>query len=176
MVVEPRRPGVEYVVTHAPRPDGDVLLIVTNDGAREFRLMRTPVATPGREHWEELVGEDPEERLESADVFAHHVVLGLRRDGNPLLRIVRRDGSEVALDVHAGEEAAFIGLSRNEVYDTRSVLVRVESYTSPPPGTTSTWTRASGPCASSWRCRPTTRRRTSPSGSRSRRRTASWSR
>ena len=46
-VVEPRRPGVEYLVAHAPRADGDVLLIVTNDGATEFRLMRTPVATPG---------------------------------------------------------------------------------------------------------------------------------
>ena len=37
------RPGVEYRVAHAPRPDGDRLLIVTNDGAPEFRLMRAPV-------------------------------------------------------------------------------------------------------------------------------------
>ena len=131
-VVEPRRPGVEYLVAHAPRPDGDVLLIVTNDGATEFRLMRTPVATPGRDHWEELVGEDPEERLEAAEVFAQHVVLRLRRDGNPLLRIVRRDGSEIAIDVHAGQEAAYIGMGHNEVYDTSSVLVLVESYSSPP--------------------------------------------
>ncbi len=132
VLVEPRRPGIEYHVSHAPRADGDVLLIVTNDGAPEFRLMRAPVATPGREHWEELVGEDAAERLEGAEVFAEHVVLELRRDGNPLLRIVRRDGSESALDVHAGEEAAQIRLGRNEVYDTRTVTIRVESYTSPP--------------------------------------------
>ncbi len=132
VVVEPRRPGIEYQVTHAPRADGDVLLIVTNDGAPEFRLMRTLVATPGRAHWEELVGEDPSERLEGAEVFANHVVLQVRREGNPLLRIVRRDGSETAIDVHSGSEAAFIGLGRNEVYDTISVQVLVESYTDPP--------------------------------------------
>ncbi len=109
-----------------------MLLIVTNDGATEFRLVRTPVATPGKEHWEELVGEDPEERLEAAEVFAHHVVLRLRRDGNPLLRIVRRDGTEIAIDVHAGLESAYIGMAHNEVYDATSVLVLVESYSSPP--------------------------------------------
>ena len=79
--------------------------------------MRAPVATPGRAHWEELVGEDPEERLESADVFAQHVVLRLRRDGHPLLRIVGRDGSESAIDVHPGQEAGYIGLHHNEDYD-----------------------------------------------------------
>ncbi len=131
-LVQGRRPGIEYYVSHAPRPDGDVLLIVTNDEAREFRLMRTPVTKPAREHWEELVGEDSAERLESVEVFAQHVVMSLRRDGNPLLRIVRRDGSEEAIDVHAGLEAAQIRLARNEVYDTGTVSIRVESYTAPP--------------------------------------------
>ncbi len=131
-IVEPRRLGIEYSVSHAPGRDDDVLLIVTNDGAREFRLMRAPVASPGRQFWEELVGEDPDERLEAADVFADHVVLSLRREGNPLVRIVARDGFETALDIHPGLEAGQIRLGRNEEYAATSISVCVESYTSPP--------------------------------------------
>ncbi|HEY5031701.1 MAG TPA: oligopeptidase B, partial [Actinomycetes bacterium] len=78
-VVEPRRPGVLYSVSHAPVPDGDRLVIVTDDEAQEFRLMSAPVSSPGRASWTELVGEDAEERLMAADVFAEHVVLTLRR-------------------------------------------------------------------------------------------------
>lgn len=132
LLVASRRDGVEYFVSHAPRDDGDQLLVVTNDGAPEFRLMRTALATPGRESWEELIGEDAAERLEAAEVFEQHVVLLLRRDGNPLLRILRRDGGQSAIDVHPGLEAASIRLDRNEEYAAGSVLVVVESCTSPP--------------------------------------------
>jgi oligopeptidase B len=130
-VVQPRIPGVLYSVAHAPRADGDVLLVVTDDGATEFRLMSTPVAGPGRESWTEVVSEDPAERLVSADVFAGHVVLSLRRDGSPLLRVVRRDGSQTALDLHPGVDAGTIRLGTNEEYAAVSVTVVVESYTEP---------------------------------------------
>ncbi len=143
-VVEPRRTGVIYSVSHAPSPEdvgGDELLIVTNDEAEEFRLMRTLVATPGRESWTELVAENPAERLFAADVFAQHVVLTLRRAGAPLLRILRRDGSAEAnhfqaihpeaIDVHPGIAAGTIQLGRNDDYQVDSVLVSVESYSEP---------------------------------------------
>ncbi len=131
VVVEPRRPAVEYHVAHAPRPHGDDLLIVTNDGAPDFRLMRAPLATPGRAHWEELVAEHPEERLVSVDVFAEHLVLSLRRDGYPLLRIAPRDGLEHAIDVHCGLPGGTIALDRNEEFATDHVLVAVGSYSEP---------------------------------------------
>jgi oligopeptidase B len=132
VVVEPRRKGVEYSVAYAPRPDGDRLLIVTNDGASEFRLMTTPVATPGRAHWEELIGEHPHERLVAADVFARHVVLTLHTEGRQVLRILRRDGSETALDVNSGDPAASIELWRNEDPEVTEVTVVIESWIHPP--------------------------------------------
>ena len=132
VLVEPRRKGVEYTVAHAPRPDGDRLLIVTNDGAPEFRLVRAPLATPGREHWEELIGEHPQERLVSADVFAEHVVLTVHSQGRQILRILRRDGAESALDVGSGDPAASIALWRNEDPDATEVTVVVESWIQPP--------------------------------------------
>ena len=130
-VVSARRPGVLYSVAHAPRPDGDRLVVVTNDQAREFRLMSAAVAAPGHEGWTELVGEDPAERLLAADVFADHVVLSLRRDGAPLLRILSRDGSATALDVHPGVPAGTIRLVHSDDYQSSSFTVAVESYTEP---------------------------------------------
>ena len=42
-MIEPRRQGIEYSVEH----QGDRFLILTNDGARNFRLMAAPVSNPG---------------------------------------------------------------------------------------------------------------------------------
>ena len=41
-VIEPRRPGIEYSVTH----HGDRFFITTNDGAPNFRLVSAPVSDP----------------------------------------------------------------------------------------------------------------------------------
>ncbi len=130
-LVQERRERVQYAVAHAPGPERDELLIVTNDGATEFRLARARTDQPDRAHWEELVGEDPAERLLHADVFARHVVLTLRREGSPALRILPRDGSQTAIDVHPGVPAGTIRMGVNEEYDTDHVLVEVDSYTEP---------------------------------------------
>lgn len=133
-LVDPRREGIEYRVTHAPGPEGDDLLVVTNDTATEFRLCRAPLATPGRAHWSEVIAENPRERLVGADVFARHVVLSLRRGGSPLLRVLRRDGADWAagaFDVLPGLAAGTIRLEHNEVFDATEVQVAVESYSEP---------------------------------------------
>src|SRR4029453_51339 len=63
---EGRRGGVESFVDPLPGPDGGWLVIVTDDGAPEYKLCTAPVATPGEDHWTELVAENPRERLLSA--------------------------------------------------------------------------------------------------------------
>ena len=94
----------------------------------------------------------------AADVFAGHVVLTLRRDVVPLLRIVAsRDGSETAIDVHPGIPGGSIELTHNVDYDATSVIVAVSSYTEPTawysrrPGHRRAHARSSGR-----RCRATT--------------------
>jgi len=85
-LVERRRQGVEYRVTH----QGDRLLIVTNaDGATDFKVVEAPVATPGSDQWRELVPHRPGTKVEDVMAFADHAVRLERRDG--LLRIVVMD-------------------------------------------------------------------------------------
>ena len=94
-----RRPGVAYRAEHvrAPRRPGrpGSLLLVTDDGAPEFRLVACPVPAPRRpgptRSWREVRPEDPAERLERVDAFAGHVVASVRRGGAHVLRVLAAD-------------------------------------------------------------------------------------
>lgn len=89
-LVAAREPGVEYSVDHHHSDrDGDRFLVLSNvDGAENFALLATPVATPGREHWRVLVAHDPQVRIEGFDAFADHIVLSERADGLERLRVL----------------------------------------------------------------------------------------
>ena len=90
-----RRRGVEYHAEHVRHADGsDELLLVTNDGATEFRLARCPVPRSGDQDssaWAPVRPEDPSERLEQVDAYVGHVVLTSRTDGRNQLRILPLD-------------------------------------------------------------------------------------
>jgi oligopeptidase B len=114
-VVWPRGEGVEYTVEHAvlpstwfptaehgvgDRPDenpvadpvlggagdqGDVLLVLHNDGAENFELVVTGLpgvagVSVGPGDATVVVPHDPATRLEAVDAFAGHLVLSYRRD------------------------------------------------------------------------------------------------
>jgi oligopeptidase B len=132
-----RRAGVEYHAEHLVRPDGsDELLVVTNDGATEFRLARCPVPRDGDQDataWSAVRPEDPAERLERVDAFATHVVLTSRVAGHNRLRLLRWDdlgGPGVVVDPVSSPGS--VALARNAEFDTDRVTVRDESYLEPP--------------------------------------------
>ncbi|MGH9089588.1 MAG: S9 family peptidase [Acidimicrobiales bacterium] len=88
-LVEARRTGIEYGVEHHAGPAGEGwLVVVTNDGAEDFRVMAAPVAAPGRDRWHELVPHRSGTRVEDVDVFDRHLVISERDGGEPVLRVV----------------------------------------------------------------------------------------
>lgn len=132
--VRPRRPGVEYHVEHSRTTAGEQLLVVTDDGATEFRLLTAPISAGevgDPDNWRELVPENPAERLHHVDAFASHLVLSLRRGGTPVLRVLTLDGSLVH-NVVCSLPAGTVRLGRNELYDVSAVTVIEESYAQPP--------------------------------------------
>jgi oligopeptidase B len=145
VVVEPRRRGVEYRIDHLADAVSDTvpdskcrlgtLLIVTDDGAAEFRLMRAPVAAPGRDNWVQMHCESVaparnDTRLVSCDVLAGHLLLTLRRAGAPLLAITDLAGGQ-AREVRPAHEAGSIAVQHAEDYLASSVIVVEESLTEP---------------------------------------------
>lgn len=127
--VEPRRPGVSYHAEHARIDGQDVVLVVTDDRGTDFRLVRAPLETPGREHWTELQPARHRRRLERVDAFAGHLLLSLRGDGSPWLRVLPLGIGE-PYDLR-GAAAGTIALGRNEMFDTDTVTVVEQSYTCP---------------------------------------------
>ena len=132
-----RRKGIEYHAEHCVLPDGSsCLLVVTNDGSPEFRLMSAPVPVgAGQDHeaWTPVRAPLAGERLESAEAFASHLVLVSRADGHTRLRLLPvGDLAAPGVVVDPVSPIASVAVSRNEEFDATSVRVVDESYLMPP--------------------------------------------
>jgi oligopeptidase B len=128
-VIEPRRQGVEYSVDH----HGDRWFIVTNDDAVNFRLMDAPVATPGREHWRELIAHDDSVKLDGVDAFERHLVLYERAGGQRRIRVAQLDcdplGEITAIDQPESVSTASPGA--NHEWDTQVLRFEYSSLITP---------------------------------------------
>ena len=135
-LVEPREQGLEYHVEHHVTTTSDSLLVLTNaDGAVNFKLARTPVATPGRAHWVDVVAHRDDVRLEDVDAFATHLALSERADGLERLRLVTLDDAGVIASdrtVEMPEPVYSASLASNPEYETTLLRYRYTSLTSPP--------------------------------------------
>jgi oligopeptidase B len=110
---------------------GDLLYVVTNaDGAEDFKLCVAPVATPGRDHWVELIPHRPGVRLESAEVFADQLVLTERTQARVQLRVcdpATGEGEPLPMD----EEVYAAGVAANPRFETRTLRYLYTSLTTP---------------------------------------------
>jgi oligopeptidase B len=88
-VITPREDEHEYSIDHR----NGLWFIRTNDRGRNFRLVTAPVATPGREHWTELIPHRDSIMLEDVDLFDSFFVACEREAGLPRLRVARFSGA-----------------------------------------------------------------------------------
>ena len=127
ILVAARDPMTEYDVSH----HGDRLIILTNaGGAEDFRIVEAPLASPGREHWTDLVPHRPGVLIVGFEVYSRWLVR-LERE-NALPRIVVRDlktGEEHTIAFE--EEAYSLGLAGSYEYDTDTLRFTYSSMTTP---------------------------------------------
>jgi oligopeptidase B len=132
-VVWPRREGIEYELDHVAAgtaEDGE-LLLVTNDGAPEFRVLRAAMTTTGPRDAAELFGPEAAVRWERADVIGRHVVVSGRRDAMPFLRVLGLDSS-AWYDIGSEPPAGQVSLARNEDPTATDVRIRTQILVQPP--------------------------------------------
>ena len=125
--VEPRTTDLEYSVEH----DGFRLLILTNaDGAEDFKIVETPVATPGRDNWRDLEPHRPGRLILSITAYEDYLVRLEREFGLPRI-VIRRlsDGNEH--NIEFDEEAYSLGMSPGYEYETEFVRFTYSSMTTP---------------------------------------------
>jgi len=125
-VFQPRMPEVLYSVTAL----ADRFLIVTNQNAKNFKLMECPFNQTGQEHWKEVIPHRPDVLLEDVDEFKDFLVVSERKNG--LIQLAIRDlkdGSQHYLDF--GEEAYTAYPSNNPEYNTATLRYGYTSLTTP---------------------------------------------
>ncbi len=131
-----RRADVRYHAEHRRFEDGGAdLVVVTNDGAVEFRLMRAPVpdgADQDHSVWVEARPENPADRLERVDAFAGGLVLSLRTGGEHVVRLLPHDDlGGAGHDVRSRFPGGEVYLFRTPDYSSPTITVVDEAYTEP---------------------------------------------
>ena len=128
-VIEPRVQGIEYHVSHH-RGDEDVFYVLTNENAPNFTLMKTPVATPARANWTEVIAHRPDVKLDGVESFAGHLVLSERAEGNA--RIAVLDLTTGNYDVMEQDEPVYTAsTSGNAEFDTTTLRFSYTSLVTP---------------------------------------------
>ena len=126
LVVAPREPGHEYDLEHA----GDRFFILTNDKHKNFRVVTAPVANPGRDNWQELIGPSDRHYLRDITAFESLLVVQERVDGLDQVRIHRHADGESHY-VAFPEAAYAAGLGENREFAVERLRLVYESMVTP---------------------------------------------
>ena len=122
----PRAREHEYHVDHIE----DRFLIRTNDHAKNFRLMATPIDRPGREHWQEIVPHRQDTYLGDFDVFKDYLVLEERQRGLTQIRVMPWGGG-AGHYLQFDEPAYRAHLGTNFEFDTSTLRFDYTSLKTP---------------------------------------------
>jgi len=125
-LIRPRENDLLYSVEH----HGDRFFIVTNENAKNFKVVETPVASPDREHWKDYLPYDPEVKVDGVDAFENHLVISERRNGLPAIRICDLKSGEKH-EINFDEPTYEVSLDRNPVFKTGIVRIDYSSFITP---------------------------------------------
>ena len=125
-VVVPREAGHEYDVDHY----GGELYITTNKGAKNFRVVKAPLADPAEKNWTPFIEHKPAVRIGGLTFFANHLVVSEREGGLSYLRVIdmrTRASHRITTD----EPDYALSLAANPEFDTTVVRFNYQSMVTP---------------------------------------------
>jgi oligopeptidase B len=130
-IISAREDEHEYSIDHR----NGLWFIRTNDSGRNFRLVTAPVATPGREHWSEMIPHRDGVMIEEIDLFVGFFIACEREEGLPQLRVWRffGEGAEAQLTrVISFPEPAYNAHPHvNRIFDTPTFRYAYQSLVTP---------------------------------------------
>jgi oligopeptidase B len=131
-LVAPRTTSVRYAVEHHPDLFGEEVLVVrTNaDGAEDFKIAWTPLRTPAREHWRDLVPHRSGIYLLAFVILRDWLVRLEREDGLPRI-VARHLGSGEEHAIAFAEEAYSLGMETDFEFATDLLRFTYSSMTTP---------------------------------------------
>ena len=89
-IIHPRQKEMEYHLAH----HGDKFYILTNDNARNFKLMGAPVSDPAKSNWKEIIPPSDSIKLDNLETFRDHLVIYERQRGLKKIRIINLNDNQ----------------------------------------------------------------------------------
>ncbi|PWB70159.1 MAG: oligopeptidase B [Anaerolineales bacterium] len=126
-IVSPRRHGIEYYVAHHK----GTFFILTNENARNFKLVKTMVLESDAAHWQEVLSHQPDVMLTGIDTFENFLVLYERRDGVNHIRVSALDGKSNVQYVQFPEPTYHFELTANHNFTTNLLRFKYSSLITP---------------------------------------------
>lgn len=122
----PREREHEYHIDHFH----DRFIIRTNDQAKNFRLMWTPMDKPAREHWREMIAHRSDVYLSDFELFRDRLVLEERARGLTQIRVIPWSG-DAGHYLEFDEPAYRANLNVNLEFDTTTLRFEYASMKTP---------------------------------------------
>ncbi|OWP62410.1 oligopeptidase B [Hymenobacter amundsenii] len=126
-LVQAREDDHLYEVEHF----GPDFYILSNDGAPNFRLLKTPVTAPGKENWQEVIGHRDDVFLENMELLRDYLVLGERHEGLLKLRVRPWHNPTQEHYLPFGEPTYTAAIGINPEFDTTVLRYVYSSLTTP---------------------------------------------
>ena len=121
-----REPEHEYFIEHG----GDRWYILTNDNAKNFKVMQTPESNTAKNFWQDVVPHDEKTLLEDMTVFQNYLVLKEIRMATPHLRVFDRRSNQSHY-IECDEPLYVTDVDENLEYDTDILRYSFESLKTP---------------------------------------------
>ena len=116
----------EYFVT-----DGaDRFYVITNDNAKNFKVMEAPLEDTSKTAWKEVVPHRDTALVENVDVFRDYVVVTIVENGLTQMEVIERASGETRR-INFDEEVYTASSDDNYEFDTQLFRYAYESLTTP---------------------------------------------
>lgn len=126
-VFQERQPDMLYGIDHY----GGHFYIQTNaDGARNYKIMRTPIEQTEKKHWTEVVAHREQVMIEGFTIFNKFFVIEEREGGLVKIRVTSWDGT-TDYYIDFGEPAYTASVGANPEFDVVTLRFAYTSMTTP---------------------------------------------
>ena len=125
-LIRPREENILYSVDHT----GDRFFIVTNDNAKNFKIVAAPITNPGKENWKDFLPYDPQIKIDRLEAFRDRLAILERRNGLPTIRILDLKSGE-SHDIDFDEPTYEVDLEENPEFKTQVVRLSFSSLVTP---------------------------------------------
>lgn len=126
-IISPRRHGIEYSASH----HNGFFFILTNENAKDFKLVKTPVTKPNHEYWQEVLPHRAGVMLTGMDTFENHLIVYERKDGAPHIRISDVDVSSNVHYVKFPESTYHFEPESNPDFRSNKLRIKYSSLVTP---------------------------------------------